>query len=399
MQMRLSQVLTFCSICVALLLGSLLPASAIPVFARKYGFNCTMCHSNFPRLNDFGQRYRQNGYQLPGRENEEKTILETGAPVAARINGGFDYDRFENTSGEENIRQFRITSFDVLSGGLLGKSIGYLVVYPPKIEGSSGIAAQPGTVEMANVIFSRLVDGRGSVRAGRFEPAYDAFSVKRRLSFAPYEIYDFTFPGGTAFSDTVDGIELADRGKGAMSYAAGLINGSSSDRLDDSPQDFYLRAAKVFGPGEGQTAGQRLGVVGYFGKARPMLGDGSRQGFDRIGVDGSVNFDHWNVAIQLLRGNDDGALWGTASDVDFSGGFVEASYLPATKLVGFGRYDWVSTPDEINQDIRRWVLGGRYYFADNLAFHCEYSHRRQDNASEAGDATEKFYFGGLDFAF
>ena len=34
-------------------------ALAVPVFARKYGFNCTMCHSNVPRLNDFGQRYRR----------------------------------------------------------------------------------------------------------------------------------------------------------------------------------------------------------------------------------------------------------------------------------------------------------------------------------------------------
>ena len=34
------------------------PAAAAPVFARKYGFKCTMCHSSFPRLNDFGQRFR-----------------------------------------------------------------------------------------------------------------------------------------------------------------------------------------------------------------------------------------------------------------------------------------------------------------------------------------------------
>jgi hypothetical protein len=384
--------------CLALLFGSLLPANAIPSFARKYGFNCTMCHSNYPRLNDFGQRYRQNGYQLPGREADEKTVLQTTTPFSARITGGYDYDKFENTPGAENIKQFRITSVDVLSGGLFARNIGYLVVWPPKIEGSSGIAAQPGIVEMGNVIFSKLARDRGSIRAGRFEPAYAAFSVKRRLSFAPYEIYDFTFPGGIAFSDTADGIELADRSGRGMNYAAGWINGSSSDRLDDSPQDFYLRAAKVFGPGEGQTAGQRLGLVGYFGKARPLSG-GSREGFNRIGIDGSANFDHWNVAIQLLRGADDHALWGTASDIDFSGGFVEGSYLPTTKFVGFARYDWVNTPGEIDQDVRRWGFGGRYYFVDQLAAHLEYSHRRQDDLTEAGDATEKFFFGGLDLAF
>ena len=396
--MRSPRTFAICGMSMGLLLGSLLPASAIPVFTRKYGFNCTMCHSNFPRLNDFGQRYRENGYQLPGREEEEKTVLETTAPFAARLTGGYDVDTFENIEGAEDIRQFRITSVDILSGGLFARNIGYLVVWPPKIEGSSGIVAQPGTVEMASVVFSRPKEGRGSIRAGRFEPAYDAFSFKRRLSFAPYEIYDFTFPGGIAFSDTVDGIEVADRGRQSMSYAAGWTNGSGTNRSDDSPQDFYLRVAKVLGPGEGQTAGQRVGLVGYFGKARPMMG-GSRESFSRVGIDGSLNFDHWNIGLQLLRGTDDRTFWGTASDPDFSGGFVEASYLPATNMVGFTRYDWVSTASEINQDISSWVIGGRYYFVDNLALHVEYASRRQDNLSEAGDATEKRYFAGLDFAF
>ncbi len=398
MQMRPFSALIVCAISVGLLLGSLVPAGAIPVFVRKYGFNCTMCHSNYPRLNDFGQRYRQNGYQLPGREDEEKTVLETAAPFAARVTGGYDRDTFENVAGAQDTKQFRITGVDVLSGGLFSKNIGYLVVWPPKIEGMSGIVAQPGTIEMGSVIFSRLREGRGSIRAGRFEPAYDAFSAKRRLSFAPYEIYDFTFPGGIAFSNTVDGIELADSGRQGMSYAAGWINGSGTNQSDDSPEDLYLRVAKVFGPGEGQTAGQRVGLAGYFGHARPATG-GSRESFSRVGVDGSLNFDHWNVGVQLLQGTDDQTLWGMASDVRFSGGFVEASYLPATDLVGFIRYDWVSTPTEISHDVRSWVIGGRRYFADNLAFHLEYASRRQDNGSEAGDATEKRFFTGLDFAF
>ncbi len=41
-------------------------ALAIPAFARKHGFNCHMCHVAFPKLNDFGQRFRDNGYQIPG---------------------------------------------------------------------------------------------------------------------------------------------------------------------------------------------------------------------------------------------------------------------------------------------------------------------------------------------
>jgi hypothetical protein len=397
MPTRSSCLLGLFAACLGSLLLPLPSAQAIPYFARKYGFNCTMCHANFPRLNDFGVRYRENGYQLPGLENRERTVLQTSAPFAARTTAGYDYDRFGNTPDAENLNQFRVTSFDVLSAGLLGRSIGYLLVWPPKIEESPGVAPQPGTVEMANVIFSRLAGGKASVRAGRMEPAYVAFSVKRRLSFSPYEVYDFTFPGGPAFFETMDGVEFAGRAVPGLHYAAGWLNGSGTNELDDPPEDLYLRLAKVFGPGEGQTAGQRIGAVGDFGRARPLLG-GARQTFNRLGADASLNAAHWNIDLQALWGNDNAALWGTPSDVNWWGGFVEGNYSPSIRLVGFLRYGWVSTPREIDRDIQRWVIGARYYPAFGLAVHFEYSHRRQDRPT-GPDETEDFATAALDFAF
>jgi hypothetical protein len=41
---------------VVLVVLSLSPsASAIPAFSRRYGTSCTTCHSDFPKLNDFGK--------------------------------------------------------------------------------------------------------------------------------------------------------------------------------------------------------------------------------------------------------------------------------------------------------------------------------------------------------
>src|SRR5580658_156245 len=40
------------------------PASAIPAFARKYGLRCSACHESWPMLNYFGQKFKDNGYQL-----------------------------------------------------------------------------------------------------------------------------------------------------------------------------------------------------------------------------------------------------------------------------------------------------------------------------------------------
>src|SRR5438105_10854336 len=38
-------------------------ASALPLFARRTGMACTACHEAWPRLTDFGELYRDNGYQ------------------------------------------------------------------------------------------------------------------------------------------------------------------------------------------------------------------------------------------------------------------------------------------------------------------------------------------------
>ena len=40
------------------------PGHAIPSFARKYGLPCSACHEAWPKLNSFGQQFKDEGYQL-----------------------------------------------------------------------------------------------------------------------------------------------------------------------------------------------------------------------------------------------------------------------------------------------------------------------------------------------
>src|SRR6478672_2827796 len=49
---------------VFLLLAIIQPANALPAFARKYGLRCSACHESWPMLNYFGQKFKDNGYQL-----------------------------------------------------------------------------------------------------------------------------------------------------------------------------------------------------------------------------------------------------------------------------------------------------------------------------------------------
>jgi len=374
------------------------PAGAMPVFTRKYGLNCSNCHSGFPRLNDWGQRFRANGYRLPGRENEEKTVLETPPPVALRTTFGYTIDRFENDAVGTNVSGFRMHGLDILSAGVLAPHVSYLLVYPPQVAGSRGVEEQTGTIEMASVVFSGLGSPWLNLRAGRFEPAYAAFSVKRHLSVTPYEVYEYAFPGGTPFSETQEGIELAGSG-GGFAYAAGLVNGSATNQPDDGPSDGYARASVVLGPGEGQSAGQRFGVTGYLGRGRPAGGVDPLRTFSRVGVDASLNLKQLNLATQWLYGSDDRRLWGRADDVCWTGFFAELSWQPLVECLAFARYDLVNGPGGIGgEDISRLTGGSRYYFADNLALHLELSRRELDTPA-LDDPTEYLATARLDVGF
>lgn len=62
----------------ALWLTGINDAEAVPAFARKYDMTCNVCHTRQPRLNPFGQRFLENGYQLPGTSDggtKEKHLL------------------------------------------------------------------------------------------------------------------------------------------------------------------------------------------------------------------------------------------------------------------------------------------------------------------------------------
>ena len=49
---------------------TLLPeeSSAVPIFSRKYQTSCMTCHVGFPKLNAFGNAFKNNGYRLPDDE-------------------------------------------------------------------------------------------------------------------------------------------------------------------------------------------------------------------------------------------------------------------------------------------------------------------------------------------
>jgi hypothetical protein len=77
----------FALISLAVVLSTPPPAGAIPAFSRKYGTSCTTCHSDFPKLNDFGKAFKDAGFKFP---KDDESFLKTppvllGAPAQAEL--------------------------------------------------------------------------------------------------------------------------------------------------------------------------------------------------------------------------------------------------------------------------------------------------------------------------
>src|SRR5579863_7800315 len=75
------------SISLAVVLSTPPSASAIPAFSRKYGTSCTTCHSDFPKLNDFGKAFKDAGFKFP--KDDESFLKQPpvllGAPAQAEL--------------------------------------------------------------------------------------------------------------------------------------------------------------------------------------------------------------------------------------------------------------------------------------------------------------------------
>src|SRR6266568_2868901 len=120
------------------LLASAGQAHAIPAFARKYGLRCSACHEAWPMLNYFGQKFKDNGYQLMNDRDAPIWQNPSYWPITLRIvpfwhRESTDKITYDTPSGGSALRKLTFTGFDhtgldILTGGTLEKNISFLLV-------------------------------------------------------------------------------------------------------------------------------------------------------------------------------------------------------------------------------------------------------------------------------
>src|SRR6202163_3552942 len=131
--------IAFAALLAALMLADSQSARAIPAFARKYGMPCSACHEAWPKLNNFGQSFKDNGYQM-GNDRDAPIFQQPAYwPVSFRMTPHWhreSVDRADITNqatgttveGRLTTHGFDLSGMDILTAGTLAKNISFLLV-------------------------------------------------------------------------------------------------------------------------------------------------------------------------------------------------------------------------------------------------------------------------------
>ncbi len=433
-------------------------AYGIPAFARKYGMPCSACHEAWPKLNNFGQVFRDNGYQL-GNERDAPIFQQPGYfPMTFRMTPQWHQERTSRTavditpgnpsSGmvERSITTsgFDLSGLDLWTAGTLTNNISFLVL--PSSDATGVLHFESAWIRFDNVASSRWFN----VKLGKFE-LDTPISEKRFLTLSAnggfYQLYHFVPTSdinGFALGANQLGVELMGHSRNSYTrYSVSVLssNGGQVNLPTNRSYDVYLHFNQAFElPGLGL---QRVGVYSYIGQAPtyfltsggvtiPGTGRGNR-GFYRTGAYGVWYIGKLDFSTLYMHGHDNVFL-GTGTPANqplalpagargptWNGGFTEAHYTVSPQFVVVGRYELIRmahqalpsgtplsnsvplTGDFGNVDA---LVGGyRWYPIMNsragLAWHQEYAYVRTRKTSPLSglDVGNHSILMGFDFDF
>jgi hypothetical protein len=400
------------------------PADALPAFARKYGLRCSACHESWPMLNFFGQKFKDNGYQL--MNDRDAPIWQNPGywPVTFRITPIWHrvstnkVATDQSATGDQKLTEsgFDLSGLDFHTGGTLEKNFSFYVL--PSSDSYASFHFETVMARLDNIGGSPWFN----VKLGKFE-LDNLLSEKRILTLTAnggiYQLYHFIPQGdGNIFGQMGDnqlGVEVMghsanDRTRysvallssndgqvglpyGAESYSTFITASQAFDagKLGVDRLGFYLMAGNA--PTSWLTGPSGSGPNGVI----PGSG-GNNKGYSREGFVGQFYFgQHVDVTVMTQHGEDsawfgqgygdyaDGIAANNAYGVTglpagsqsptWNGVLVEPHYVVSPQMILLGRYETLrmsqqaggaittptgSTPASNYGDITTYTMGFRY---------------------------------------
>ena len=170
-------------------------ANALPAFARKYGLRCSACHESWPMLNYFGQKFKDNGYQL--MNDRDAPIWQNPGywpvtfritPIWHRVSTG--EVAVDQGSGVSRITTsgFDLSGLDFHTGGTLEKNFSFYVL--PSSDNTASFHFETVMARLDNLFGSPWLN----LKLGKFE-LDNLLSEKRILTLTGnggiYQLYHF----------------------------------------------------------------------------------------------------------------------------------------------------------------------------------------------------------------
>ena len=415
-------------------------ANALPAFARKYGLRCSACHEAWPMLNYFGQKFKDNGYQL--MNDRDAPIWQNNGywPVTIRITPSWhrestDKVLIDQTGGQQRVTShgFDVGGLDLLSGGTLDKNLSFLFV----------LSSDENAVfhfESVNARFDNLFGSPWlNLKVGKFE-LDNIVSEKRGLTLSGsgggFQLYHFIPVNDSNFvgqiGDNQFGLEWMGHSANDRTRISASLFNSSDGNVDLPGSNSYtgfFAGSQAFELGKLGT--QRVGFYAMVGQAptntltsggEPIPGGGfGNKNFSRVGFNGLFYLGKLDFQVVTQHGSDDayfgtataapGALPAGARSAVWNGAFVETHYVYSPQLIFIQRSEWMrmsqqsipGTPSNLG-DIDNYVFGYRYMPIMNsragFAIHNEYSWIRQRGTAPDGtDLASSSVLLGFDFDF
>ncbi len=285
MRTKVAQSLFAVSILVIVISATLLAppkGEAIPAFARQYQTSCTTCHSDFPKLNDFGKAFKDAGFKFPkddetfikvppvmlGAEQQKQLfpkVVWPGSipglpPIGLRMNTFFQvlgkkrgaFDNLTTAPGDvpgtfTPRTDFESGLFSIFTAGNFGSDIAFWVDDDLSVAGANANGGLgDGYLKFVNIgRHMHLPADALSLRVGQFELDLP-FSQARSYNITPWDIYTQAnvgamhtlFPqqfvnNGFAFAGAGQGVEISGGHQyGGYHYSFAVINQNTGGAPD-----------------------------------------------------------------------------------------------------------------------------------------------------------------------
>src|SRR5437868_14985084 len=299
-----TSLLTFGLFVIFLVLSVSQPAGALPAFARKYGLRCSACHESWPMLNYFGQKFKDNGYQL--MNDKDAPIWQNPGywPITLRMTPFWSRESINKVSADTGQTSLATTGFnfgglDILTCGTLEKNVSFLLV--PSSDETGAFHFESVNVRFDNLFHSPWLN----VKVGKFE--LDTFiSEKRGLTLSgsggEYQLFHFIPVGdGNIFGQVGDnqlGAEWMGHSDDDRTRLSAAVFSSTDGNVDlpygQNSYSAFFAASQAFSAGK--LGVQRIGGYAMYGVApTTYLTDGGvplpcsgigNQSSSRVGFEG-----------------------------------------------------------------------------------------------------------------